>query len=135
MIIQNKDIKGDGKMPRKKKDIIVRVHFSNNKIMMFGNSYKPWEMQFEEYLLMLKRNNTLEDVEDVTVSDSSWISWGGLKWCSEENFQHQLNREGCQSSEENNPNSRQYGQMRFLRDSSITEKVKKMVEDLKANIY
>ncbi len=122
-------------MPRKKSDKIIRVCFSNNQTMMFGNSYKPWEMQLEEYLLMLKRNDELDDFEDVTISDSPWISWGGLKWCSEDNFQHQLNREGCQSSEEDNPNPRQYEQMHFLRDVEVVEKVRKMFENLKANIY
>jgi hypothetical protein len=122
-------------MPRKKKNSIVRVHFAKNKTMMFGNSYKPWEMQLAEYLMIQKRNDTLEDVADVTVSDSSWVSWGGLKWCSEDNFQQQLNREGCQSSDEDNPKPRQYVQMIFYRNTEMMEKVNKMIEDLKANIY
>lgn len=32
----------------------VRVTFSD-RVMMFGNSYKPWEMQYDEYVWMCKR--------------------------------------------------------------------------------
>ncbi|WP_260857536.1 hypothetical protein [Bacillus thuringiensis] len=41
-------------MTRKQKDKIVRVQFAKENVMMFGNSYKPWEMQFEEYLQILR---------------------------------------------------------------------------------
>nr|MCX3323194.1 spore protein H [Bacillus paranthracis] len=81
-------------MARKQKNKIVRVQFNEGHVKMFGNSYKPWEMQFDEYLWLLKQEGKLDDVEQVTVSDSEWISFGGLKWCSEERFQHLLNREG-----------------------------------------
>lgn len=120
-------------MSRKNK--IVRVRFNESWIMMFGNSYKPWEMQLEEYLFILKRKDELDTYEEVTVSDSPWIGWGGLKWCSEDNFQQQLNREGCQSNDPDNPNPRQYSQMVFYRDAKVTRKVNKMFENLMANIY
>lgn len=123
-------------MPKKKSnDKIIRVKFTDDWTMMFGNSYKPWEMQLEEYLLILKRKGELDDYMDVTVSDSKWVDWGGLKWCAEENFQHQLNREGCQSDEPDNLNPRKYEEMVFYRDSSVTKKVNKMFDNLKANIY
>lgn len=123
-------------MPRKKQeDKIVRVKFSDVRTMMFGNSYKPWTMQLEEYLFMLKRKGELDDYIDVTVSDSQWVGWGGLKWCPEKDFQHQLNREGCQSDEPDNHNPRQYKEMEFYRDNSVTRKVNKMFDNLKANIY
>lgn len=82
-------------MARKQKDKIVRVQFDKGHVMMFGNSYKTWEMQFDEYLWLLKQEGALTNVEQVTVSDSEWISFGVLKWCKEERFQHLLNREGC----------------------------------------
>lgn len=41
-------------MARKQKDKIVRVQFDKGHVMMFGNSYKTWEMQFDEYLWLLK---------------------------------------------------------------------------------
>ncbi|MEH7541798.1 spore protein H [Bacillus thuringiensis] len=122
-------------MGRKSKDKIVRVQFNEGHVMMFGNSYKPWEMQFDEYLWLLKRNDELPSVEQVTVSDNEWVSWGGLKWCPEEMFQHQLNREGCQDSEPDNPNPRQYKEMTFYKDASTTRKVNKAVSNYKNNIY
>lgn len=122
-------------MPRRKKNFIVRIRFNENRTMLFGNSYKPWEMQLDEYLFLLKRRGELEDFLEVSVSDSEWIGWGGLKWCPEENFQHQLNREGCQSDEPDNPNPRQYKDMVFYRNSSITNKVNQKFENLKANRY
>lgn len=123
-------------MPRKKQeDKIIRVQFSDGWTMMFGNSYKPWTMQLEEYLFMLKRKGELNDYLEVTVSDSPWIGWGGLKWCSEGDFQNQLNREDRQSNEPDNPNPRQYNEMRFYKDSAVTRKVNQMFENLKVNIY
>lgn len=122
-------------MPRRKKNFIVRIRFNENRTMLFGNSYKPWEMQLDEYLFLLKRRGELEDFLEVSVSDSEWIGWGGLKWCPEENFQHQLNREGCQSDEPDNPNPRQYKDMVFYRNSSITNKVNQKFENFKANRY
>lgn len=119
----------------KKKERIIRVKFNESNVMMFGNSYKPWDMQMDEYLWLLKRNGELGSFEEVTVSDSAWVGWGGLKWCPEEDFQHQLNREGCQSSELDNSNPRQYKDMIFYRDSTVTKKVNKMFENYHANIY
>ena len=120
---------------KKKEDKIIRLRFSDDWVMMFGNSYKPWEMQLEEYLFILKRDGEFDDYLEVEVSNDAWIGWGGLKWCSEEKFQKQLDREGCQSDEPNNPNPRQYSEMRFYKDASTTRKVNKMFENLKENIY
>lgn len=122
-------------MARKQKDKIVRVQFAENHVMMFGNSYKAWEEQMDEYLWLLKRDGELHSVKRVTVSDSKWISWGGLKWCPEERFQHHLNREGCQSDELDNPNPRQYKDMNFYEDITITRKVNKAVSNYKKGIY
>lgn len=118
-------------MVRKPKDKIVRIQFSKEWVMMFGNSYESWERQFEEYLQILRQHNELTSVEQVTVSDNAWVSWGGLKWCSEEKMQHQLNREGCQANEEDNPNPRNYNEMRFYSDVSVTEKVNKFIAKYK----
>ncbi|MDX5853642.1 spore protein H [Bacillus cereus group sp. BfR-BA-01363] len=120
-------------MARKQKDKIVRVQFSKEKIIMFGNSYESWERQLEEYLRILRQHNELISVgqASVSVSDNAWVSWGGLKWCSEENMQHQFNREGCQSSEEDNPNPRNYNEMRFYSDVTIAEKVNKLITKYK----
>lgn len=123
-------------MARKKQaDMIVRVRFSDGKVMMFGNSYKPWNMQFEEFVLWMERNNKLESVEEVHISDSPWVSWGGLKWCAEDSFQHQLNREGCQVEEPDNLNPRQYKDMYFYKDQDVRDKVIQIVSDIKVGIY
>lgn len=109
---------------------IIRVKFNEKHVMLFGNSNKPWSVQLGEYLWLLMWNDELEYFEEVTVSDSAWVSGGGLeglKWCLEKDFQHQLNREGCQSSEPDNPNPRQYKDMHFYSDSSVTKKVNKML--------
>jgi hypothetical protein len=79
--------------------------------MMFGDSYKPWHMQMDEY--MRRCAEGLPRPERVEVSKSKWIGWGGLKWCSSDNFQHELNREGCQESDPDNSRPRKYADMEF----------------------
>lgn len=76
---------------------------------MFGNSYKNWEEQFREYCFTFKPIEVLE----VETSSEKWKGWGGLKWCNETEFQHELNREGCQQNEPDNPKPRKYEYMRF----------------------
>ncbi|MFJ8528620.1 spore protein H [Bacillus sp. NPDC094106] len=115
-------------MAKRKSDKIIRIQFSKDLVMMFGNSYKPWEMQFEEYLQIFRQHNELANVEQVTVSDNAWVSWGGLKWCAEKNMQHQFNREGCQSNEKDNQNPRMYDEMEFYQDSRVTQKVNELIE-------
>ncbi|WP_426981277.1 spore protein H [Bacillus pseudomycoides] len=122
-------------MAKKQGNKIVRVQFSEDHVKMFGNSYKPWEMQFDEYLWLLKQEGEIPDIEKVTISDNEWVSWGGLKWCSEERFQHLLNREGCQDSEPDNQNPRQYKEMTFYKDANTTRKVNKAVSNYKQGIY
>lgn len=125
-------------MPRKKQvDRIVRVALSDNRTMLFGNSYKPWEMQFEEYLFLLKRKDSLtpNTVKDIRIADEPWIGWGGLKWCPEGKFQEQLNREGCQSDDPDNENPRQYTAMAFYYDRDVHQYAQKKVKDLVANNY
>lgn len=104
----------------------VRVTFSDH-VMMFGNSYKPWDMQYDEYIWM--RKNKCSPVELVTVetSHSKWVSWGGLKWCPEERFQQQLNREGCQDVEPDNPKPRTYGKMNFAYDVRAFNRAKEIL--------
>lgn len=57
--------------------------------MLFGDSYRTWNSQLEEYCrLYKKRPLRLE------ISKSSWIGYGGLKWCEEKEFQNELDEEG-----------------------------------------
>jgi len=60
----------------------VKVKYRDNKTgevfeILFGNSYKPWRMQKEEY----ERTFKDEEVLEVSQSNTRWIGWGGLKWC------------------------------------------------------
>lgn len=95
--------------------MIIKVRFidtakgDKEHTMLFGDSYKKWEEQFCEYL---RRFPSLEAVRAWRCKDK-WKGWGGLKWCSEESFQEELNREGVQSNEPDNPNPRQYADMKF----------------------
>jgi hypothetical protein len=77
--------------------------------MLFGDSYKKWNIQFNEYCSNFKPVEILE----VKTSRSEWKGWGGLKWCNELSFQYELNREGCQSTEPDNTNHRIYSDMVF----------------------
>ncbi len=78
--------------------------------LMFGKSYKKWEEQFREYCFTFKPIELLS----VETSAEKWISWGGLKWCVESEFQYELNREGCQENEADNINPRKYSYMKFV---------------------
>ena len=90
--------------------------------MLFGDSYKTWYDQFDEY--WWKNKSKLSKPINVEVSKSMWQSWGGLKWCSSEHFQEKLNREGCQTENEpDNPNPRQYKDMKFAYNKRVTKKV------------
>lgn len=105
----------------------VRVTFSDI-VMMFGNSYKPWEIQFDEYIWMRRNNGNPVQLINVETSQSKWVSWGGLKWCPEEKFQNQLNREGCQESDVDNPNPRNYSEMNFKEDVKEFNKAQKLLD-------
>lgn len=105
---------------------IVRVTFKD-RILLFGNSYKPWKMQFDEYAWLCQRDGVALELLKVEVSHSKWVSWGGLKWCPEQNFQKRLNREGCQSDESDNPKPRQYSEMKFYEDKNTTKDVKTLL--------
>lgn len=59
--------------------------------MMFGDSYKKWKEQYAEYLRI---NKTRVMPIWACKSNSKWIGMGGLKWCSEDEFQNELDKEG-----------------------------------------
>lgn len=104
---------------------------------MFGNSYKHWFMQFQEFIWMfVKWWDTKEimrcdyiKVLDVEYSQSDWIGWGGLKWCKEEVFQDNLNREGCQENDSDNLHPRLYVNMRFKKSNYMFNKCRKFFKD------
>lgn len=99
--------------------MIIKIQFLNSKTgetftMMFGNSYKKWREQVDEYMRMSRARN--EQIEPIKMwkSLSKWIAWGGLKWCNENDFQKELNREGVQMDEPDNKNPRKYSEMVFI---------------------
>lgn len=104
-----------------KNNMIIKVLFERTEkivdapksypvVILFGDSYKTWKMQFEEFY-----RRHCDEYRPVKVwwSSSKWKAWGGLKWCNEASFQEELNREGVQSGEPNNPKPRQYSRMKF----------------------
>ena len=91
--------------------MIIKVEFlelGGLVTVLFGDSYKSWEEQYAEY----RRIFTCEPV-NAWKSNAKWKGWGGLKWCEEKDFQHELNREGVQNGEPDNTNPRQYSEMVF----------------------
>lgn len=58
--------------------------------VLFGDSYKPWRTQFDEYMRMFSNS----EVVSAYKSKSKWIGFGGLKWCSEKDFLEELTKEG-----------------------------------------
>lgn len=86
--------------------------------MLFGNSYKKWFVQFEQYARMYSPFQVLE----VSIAKDEWKGWGGLKWCNEIEFQEELNREGVQEKEPDNPKPRNYSKMEFYFSKHISDK-------------
>lgn len=98
--------------------MIVKIKLKDEKegeyyYMMFGDSYKSWEQQFREYCATFK---PIGEVLEVKTSKEKWIGWGGLKWCNESEFQKELNREGCQEKDADNPDPRVYEYMDFIKN-------------------
>lgn len=124
------------------KEMTVRITFpgqhGGRERVLFGNSYKHWREQATEYIFRTYGNRTngwkFADIEpivsQITVeqSDSPWKSWGGLKWCEESEFQQELNREGVQRDDPDNPNPRQYDKFVFW---PYTYGLKTLMRDLK----
>ena len=93
--------------------MIVKILFkeadNTQWTMLFGNSYKTWQNQYCEY----SRRYPNETPIKAWKSKSKWKGFGGLKWCLERDFQQELNREECQKDDPDNPNPRQYSEMKF----------------------
>ena len=89
--------------------VTIKENDGSHRVVMFGDSYKKWTTQFEEWIWNQFSNNVESawkfcdsDVQgrvvDAAISKSAWISHGGLKWCNENIFQDELNREGASLS-------------------------------------
>lgn len=107
--------------------MIVRIKLrtkEETKTMMFGNSYKNWNEQFRECCSIIKNIEVLR----VETSRDRWIGWGGLKWCNESVFQDELNREGCQQNDPDNPNPRIYANMNFRNNPIVFNMANKIAK-------
>lgn len=102
----------------------IKIKDKENKeyTMLFGNSYKKWFTQFEEYAQI----HPPFEVIEVSISKENWKSWGGLKWCRENQFQEELNREGVQNNEPDNPKPRDFSKMEFYFSKHISKKAFKI---------
>lgn len=83
--------------------MIIRVTLKNGHVMMFGDSYKPWEQEFQEYCwfgAVPFNNFYIKDivVDKVEYSNEKFPSFGGLKWGTEqvmvERLEEQAEHEG-----------------------------------------
>jgi len=76
--------------------MIVKIKFFDDRVMLFGTSYKGWDQQLYEYLCWCKRHGVdCNGYRSAQQSRQKWVGMGGLKWCSEEEFPRILKkREG-----------------------------------------
>lgn len=82
--------------------MIVKIKFEDLSgktwSMLFGNSYKDWKDQFEEYLFDLNywwdskqmMRCGVYNIRTVESCKDKWIQSGGLKWCLDTNAGKQL---------------------------------------------
>jgi hypothetical protein len=99
----------------------LTVRLDDGTLKICGTSHKPWYTQATEYIFRTFGNREhgwrFVDVAgrlvDVERSFSPWIGWGGLKWCDGDIFQQELNREGRQQGEPDNPQPRRYADFQF----------------------
>lgn len=107
--------------------MIVEIEFFDKEgtpwKMLFGNNpnWRNWDGELQQYFWenikwwdetrCMKRE--IYGIGKMRVSKSRWMAWGGLKWCHPDKFQAQLDREGCQQSDPDNPRPRQFRKMKF----------------------
>jgi len=103
--------------------MIVKIQFSSEGeiyTILFGDSYKKWEVQLREYLYTFKNTEIMK----IESCPDKWIDFGGLKWCSINRFQDELNRE--------NPRSpRFFHNMKFSFSEKIADKVNQIYEKIR----
>lgn len=76
-------------MPRK--NITVKVLFADGFEMLFGNSYRDWDDQLQEFCGM---SRPVQVPVSIAGSPFPWVAYGGLKWCAPESLQKELDEEG-----------------------------------------
>lgn len=118
--------------------MIVKIIFLDldNKefTMLFGNSYKNWITQFEEYLYQriswynAKKIMSCDIYKIINVQKATdrWIGYGGLKWCSDTTFQESLDYEANGLKWKK---TRQYKDMTFNYDANKFYKTRNWLKD------
>jgi len=102
--------------------MIIKIQFSSEGeiyTMLFGNSYKKWDVQLREYLYTFKNTEILK----IESCPDKWISFGGLKWCNVDKFQDELNNENLE-------NPRFFKDMKFYFSEKIANKVNQIYENI-----
>ena len=64
-------------------------------VMLFGNNYKKWQIHYLEYTRMFKQLLPIK----FETCEQKWTGFG-LKWCSEENIQKEMDEVADQHPEE-----------------------------------
>ena len=67
----------------------IKATFPDGSTLLCGDSYRRWFDQLREACLYYKLPRP-----EVVKCSAKWISYGGLKWCSEQDLAHALNNEG-----------------------------------------
>ena len=76
----------------------VQVNFKTEDeeyTMVFGDSYKKWREQLQEYIWQLNHNKTAFKIGEIYLSHSRFVQTG-LKWCTLETYQEELRAIGDQ---------------------------------------
>jgi len=67
----------------------IKATFQDGTVMLFGDSYRKWFDQLREFCNLHEMPRP-----DVVKCPAKWISFGGLKWCSETHLAQALETEG-----------------------------------------
>lgn len=67
----------------------IKATFPDGTVMLFGDSYRRWFDQLREFCHLNGKPRP-----KVVKCSAPWISFGGLKWCPEADFESALNDEG-----------------------------------------
>jgi len=74
----------------------VQVNFvtdTEEYTMIFGDSYKTWRQQLQEYIWQLNAHSTAFTIHEMYLSHSRFRQ-DGLKWCTVEEYALELAEEG-----------------------------------------
>lgn len=76
----------------------VKVQFTTDEetyTMVFGDSYKTWQMQLQEYIYYLKRKDRKFTINKLDKSSEKFRQ-NGLKWCDIKEYQGELTEDALE---------------------------------------